>query len=428
MWLMRRTVINTLSRLIMGLSLSVSTPIYAGQLIGETTPQQYSKAAVLNHAPSQKIEFLISSNILTLLELSNKSPEDAEQELASYHQDVSQLNVAEQYLFLLTQGKIKQYYQQHIQVVDLLEQAKLLSDKIAEQQLYSPEFSDLYLILAQSLAAIGDFEEAYQAKKSYIEKFNDYSDKKRDNTVALLTKKYEIAHKVEANNLLDNENKLKVLQLGDVKRQQENQLRNFIWIFCVILIFILLFFRQFKVRKKLILLTKTDSLTGVLNRSALFAQGQALTQHSIEQQNELSVLLFDIDHFKNINDELGHKTGDLVLVEIAKLVSETMRARDVFARLAGEEFVILLPNTDIDKAKAIAVRVIEKIAQYNFRNLGIKRPITLSIGVANMKDTVPAFDDILHAADLAMYQAKQQGRNQMVNYATIAEDQERQAN
>jgi diguanylate cyclase (GGDEF)-like protein len=72
--------------------------------------------------------------------------------------------------------------------------------------------------------------------------------------------------------------------------------------------------------------------------------------------------------------------------------------------------------------------VTEKVAQHSFNHLGVTSPITLSIGVANIKDTTAVFEDILHAADLAMYQAKQRGRNQMVNYATIAEDQERRIN
>ena len=140
------------------------------------------------------------------------------------------------------------------------------------------------------------------------------------------------------------------------------------------------------------------------------------------------MLLFDIDHLKQVNDNYGHHVGDLVLVEISNLVNETMRDRDFLARLGGEEFVVLLPNTDIDKAKAIAVRIVEKISQHSFHHLGVNQQITLSIGVANIKDTNADFDDILHAADLAMYKAKTLGRNQMVNYATIAEDQERRAN
>jgi diguanylate cyclase (GGDEF)-like protein len=377
---------------------------------------------------SNRAEYKVATNLLDELKLASHSPEEAEQKLVNYQQKISTLNVAEQYLMLLMQAKIKQHNSQHQQAIDLLEQAKVLSEDISKKQLSQPIFADLYLALAKSLAAMNDFERAYQAKKRYIEKFNDYSDEKRDKTIDLLTEKYEIAHKVEANELLDNESRLNALQLDEVKKHQVNQQRNFILIFCSILIFALLFLRQFKVRKKLLFLSNTDSLTSLLNRSALFSHGQDLVKQTVEQQTDLSILLFDIDHFKHVNDEYGHQIGDSVLVEVTKLVNEAMRARDTFGRLGGEEFVILLPDTNVDKAKAIAVRVTEKVAQHSFNHLGVTSPITLSIGVANIKDTTAVFEDILHAADLAMYQAKQRGRNQMVNYATIAEDQERRIN
>lgn len=140
---------------------------------------------------------------------------------------------------------------------------------------------------------------------------------------------------------------------------------------------------------------------------------------STQQQLKLSVLLFDIDDFKLINDNFSHHVGDMVLTKVAQLVSETMRSRDIFARIGSNEFVAILPSTDIDKAKAIAVRVIEKITQHDFSELGLNNNITISLGVANNHDTKAIFDDLLRAADFAMYQARAQGRNQMVSYSAI---------
>jgi diguanylate cyclase (GGDEF)-like protein len=252
-----------------------------------------------------------------------------------------------------------------------------------------------------------------------------FSDAQRDNIVKQLTEKHEIIHKIESNKLLDKRNELKATRLDDVEKQQAILQRNIILILCTIFVFMLLFLRQLKVRKKLILITKTDSLTGLINRTALFAEGEQLIKIATEQELDLSVLLFNIDHFKAINDNFGHHVGDLVLANVAQLVSETMRSRDIFSRLGGKEFVAILPSTDIDKAKAIAMRVMEKITLYDFSELGVDSNITLSLGVANNRDTKTIFDELLHAADLAMYQAKVQGRNQMVSYSVIVKDKER---
>ncbi len=370
-------------------------------------------------------EFSIRPDVLTLVELSTNTPNQKHTFSKKLNVDLSTLNYGEQYLVLLARARIKQYEKKHQAVISLIEQAKLLRKHIAEKQLNTPVFSSSYLVLSNSYIAVKDYDKAYQAKKSFVDEYYDYSDVKREETVKQLTKKYEITHKIAANKLLDNQNKLKELRIDDVNRQQHEQQRQFILIICTILLFILLFLRQLKVRKKLILLTQIDSLTGLLNRAALFKKGENLVQSASKNQHELSFLLFDIDHFKLINDRYGHHVGDLVLEKIAKLVEETMRARDVFARLGGEEFVILLPNTDVDKAKAIAVRVMEKISLHNFAELGVDHNITLSIGVANFNNANAGFDDILHAADLAMYQAKALGRNQMVSYKSIAKDQER---
>lgn len=370
-------------------------------------------------------EHKLRADIIALVELSVTAPDEARGRLLSFNLDVSTLNYGEQYLLLLAQAQIKQHDQEYQAAISLIEKTTALRKYIDEKQLSTPLFSNAYVVLSASYVAIKDYDNAYQAKKNFVDEFNDYSDTKREDTVKKLTKKYEIAHKIEANELLVNQNKLKKLRIGEVHEQQQDQQQQFVLITLTIVLFILLFLRQLKIRKKLLLLTKTDSLTGILNRSALFNKGQKLVQNAKQQHLELSTLLFDIDHFKLINDDFGHHVGDLVLEKIAQLVSETMRARDVFSRLGGEEFVILLPNTDIDKAKAIAVRVMEKVSSYNYSAIGVDRPITLSIGVANLKDTKAVFDDVLHAADLAMYQAKAQGRNQMVSYESIAKAQER---
>ncbi|MBL4941623.1 MAG: GGDEF domain-containing protein [Colwellia sp.] len=370
-------------------------------------------------------EYNLRADIITFVQLSSSAPNKAYVLLSTFDLDATAYNYAEQYLVLLAKAKIKQYQQQHQEVISLIKKTIALRKYIVEKQLNTPLFSNAHLVLATSYAAIKDFDQAYQAKKDFVDEYNDYSDDNRENTVKELTKKYEIAHKIEANELLDNQNKLKELRLEEVHKQQQDQQQQFILITLTIILFVLLFLRQLKIRKKLLFLTKTDSLTGILNRAALFNQGQKLVKISSQKELQLSLSLFDIDHFKSINDEFGHHVGDLVLEKISHLVSETMRARDVFSRLGGEEFVIILPNTDIDKAKAIAVRVMEKIADHDFGECGVNRPITLSIGVANLNETKAVFDDLLHAADLAMYQAKAQGRNQMVSYANIAEHQER---
>jgi diguanylate cyclase (GGDEF)-like protein len=270
--------------------------------------------------------------------------------------------------------------------------------------------------LANSYESIKEYDNAYQNKQIFVDKYNSYRDAQRESNIEKLTEKHEVAHKIEENKLLTDQNKLKELRIDDVHKQQKDQQRRFMLIICTILLFLLLFLRQLKVRKKLLLLTKTDSLTGLLNRAELFKKGNQLFHEALEKKLEFSVLLFDIDHFKLINDQFNHSVGDLVLKKIALLVNETMRSRDVLARLGGEEFVSVLPNTDIDQAKGIAVRVMEKIANYNFNEIGVDSRITLSIGVANLQDANAKFDNIIHAADLAMYQAKAQGRNQMVSY------------
>ena len=374
---------------------------------------------------TQVNEFTLRSEIITLVELATTAPNKAHNIVEELASDTSIYNYAEQYLIVLAQAKIKQDENQHEAVITLIEQAKPLTEYIAEKQLNLPIFSEAYLVLATSYTALKDYKNAYQNKKSFVDHYNDYSDTKREYAIEKLTDKYEVANKNQENELLANQNKLKALHLNAVKKEQQDLQRKIMLIFSTILLFFLLFLRQFKVRKKLLLLSKIDSLTALLNRAALFKEGNKLVKKARKEQLELSVLLFDIDFFKLINEDFGHSVGDAVLKKIAELVSETMRSRDVLARLGGEQFVAILPSSDLDHAKAIAVRVLEKIAQYNFNKLGVKRTITLSLGVANIKNTNAAFDDILHAADLAMYQAKAQGRNQVVSYESIVEDQER---
>ena len=306
-----------------------------------------------------------------------------------------------------------------------LEKPKEVALDIPKTALTVSEDLAMHLSLAKQYAAENKFELAYLEKKEYLKKYRLFRKEQRNEMSKSLTKDYEIDEKTALNEKLKSKNEWKLLRVAEIQQQKRDQQYHFILIISVALIFILLFFRQLKIRNKLIRLAKIDPLTGLDNRNSLFEHGQRLAKKFLRLPYDFSVLLLDLDYFKNINDSYGHQIGDQVLIIIAELINETMRSRDVLARLGGEEFVALLPYADANTAKAIAMRINEKIAEHNFSAVGCKSSITLSIGVASMTKENNSFDELLHGADLAMYQAKKQGRNKVINYQNIAAIQER---
>ncbi|MFA0439031.1 hypothetical protein BCU70_10065 [Vibrio sp. 10N.286.49.C2] len=161
--------------------------------------------------------------------------------------------------------------------------------------------------------------------------------------------------------------------------------------------------------------SETDSLTGIANRRFFFHTLNSLI-HSKRTDDHLSQLaLIDIDFFKNVNDTFGHQAGDFILVSFVKLMQQLIRKSDVLARMGGEEFALLLPNTHASKAEKIAQRIKQATAAqcFNYDNHSIS--MTISMGITSI--VLPTTDkDIFSQADIALYRAKAEGRNRVIVY------------
>ncbi len=163
-------------------------------------------------------------------------------------------------------------------------------------------------------------------------------------------------------------------------------------------------------------LALTDELTGLYNRRYVIAHLEELVARANHDgATDTSVMMFDIDHFKSVNDQCGHPGGDDALRQIADRALRGVRSIDLVARLGGEEFVVVMPETPIGAAATVAERLRNSVAGEPFliHTVGERRPITISAGVAvaRMGDTV---DSLLRRADDALYQAKNSGRNRVV--------------
>ncbi|HJV87648.1 MAG TPA: diguanylate cyclase [Noviherbaspirillum sp.] len=161
-------------------------------------------------------------------------------------------------------------------------------------------------------------------------------------------------------------------------------------------------------------LAQTDFLTGVANRRQfLLLAGQELS-HAARYGGPLSVLMVDIDHFKKINDTYGHKSGDIVLQTFAALFRNATRAVDVIGRLGGEEFAAVLPQTDGERAREVATRLLEAVSSAEVRlDDGRTVRFTVSIGLASRARPDDTIDSMLGRADAALYEAKNTGRNRI---------------
>jgi diguanylate cyclase (GGDEF)-like protein len=155
----------------------------------------------------------------------------------------------------------------------------------------------------------------------------------------------------------------------------------------------------------------TDPLTGLLNRRGFFEAAAMVMGRNRKSMAPVSVLAFDLDHFKSVNDRYGHAVGDAVLQMFARVVRETMRTEDVIGRLGGEEFVAVLPGT-LKDACAAAERVRSALAAASIVRNGERIAVTVSIGVA-CGSPQSAIDTLITRADVALYGAKTQGRNRV---------------
>jgi diguanylate cyclase (GGDEF)-like protein len=170
----------------------------------------------------------------------------------------------------------------------------------------------------------------------------------------------------------------------------------------------------------------TDFLTGLKTRG-FFEQQLGLEMARAERRTTpLAVLMIDIDHFKRLNDSFGHHVGDIVLRDLAAILTRELREIDTAARYGGEEFILLLPETNLQGAMLVAQRLRSAVEQADFITAPGQKPerVTISIGVALFPDEAHFKADLLEAADVALYQAKAQGRNRVVLHADLKNHKE----
>jgi len=163
----------------------------------------------------------------------------------------------------------------------------------------------------------------------------------------------------------------------------------------------------------------TDELTGLWNRRHFMQAGRQEIERARRYGQSLALLMIDADHFKRVNDQHGHAVGDATLKRLAQIIRETVREVDIPGRLGGEEFAVLLPNTDLDNAGAFAERLRQTIEQHAPEPSERIPPITVSIGVTAYHSTLSSFDELLRIADDALYRAKEQGRNCVIQKAEV---------
>lgn len=164
-----------------------------------------------------------------------------------------------------------------------------------------------------------------------------------------------------------------------------------------------------RLARRLLAQAAEEALTGLSNLRGFEHAAAARWAHG----EALALLAVDADHFKRINDAHGHAVGDAVLRWLGGLLTETARQHDVVARLGGEAFVLLLPNSTPEQALAAAERLRERIAQRPFDEDGVRLRVTVSIGIATRRDDDTAIDDLLRRADRALHAAKAAGRNRV---------------
>ncbi|WKY47477.1 GGDEF domain-containing protein [Eubacteriaceae bacterium ES3] len=190
---------------------------------------------------------------------------------------------------------------------------------------------------------------------------------------------------------------------------------SFIIVSGIIMLAVFLINKSFqKDNEKFFNMSITDELTGLYNRIYFFKSGLEAFEDFIRYSTKFTVLMIDLDSLKEVNDQHGHSAGDLVLEEFARILSDTLRTVDIPARIGGEEFAVILKNTDLKQTANVAERIRETLEETEIKFKKDILKITCSIGGQQVSSMSNSFDDVLLESEKKMTQAKEKGRNKVI--------------
>ena len=270
--------------------------------------------------------------------------------------------------------------------------------------------------LAAELAyAKNNDRQAFQLSRQYYEKYNKLQVKNSSIRLTSARAAMETERKYIEQALTQQRKKVTVLESESMNQQELQNLYLLIFILCGSVIVITVITIQYKNNKKMYALSIKDPLSGLYNRRYIFEYLSNHLEGVIIGKTELSVILFDIDDFKSINDKFGHPFGDVVIKSFADICHNVFRNEDTLGRIGGEEFLCILPRTDEKQSKIIASRLLKSISREIYSNKP-ELQITVSIGIATLSEISPTSETLYLHADAALYQAKHNGKNNVVIY------------
>jgi diguanylate cyclase (GGDEF)-like protein len=256
-----------------------------------------------------------------------------------------------------------------------------------------------------------DFKSAYHLQKESRKLLKSYQSNERETLRSKYKVMFDTDQALLKNQLLERDKQLDKIALENSAQQNKLQMLLTIVVSLLALGMIFFIYRQRLNNEILNKLANTDMLTELANRRYTFIYAEAMLTQANKNKENLSVIIFDVDHFKKINDTYGHSGGDIALKEISLIANGFIRNHDILGRVGGEEFLVILPNTSSKQALEIAERIRQAIMKKEFALGEDVVNISASFGIAQSTQNQSNFNQLFHKADVALYQAKNGGRN-----------------
>ncbi|SEH88733.1 diguanylate cyclase (GGDEF) domain-containing protein [Rheinheimera pacifica] len=341
-------------------------------------------------------------------------------EITSLYQSISEDVVATGYPMLIA-GILNITAQAYLRAGDLSNAELLAATALRQIEHTSINFvqTELYKLLADLEKRKGNFEAAlaYFEKHSALEK--TYQDDKTNQQLAFHLAEGELEVKDKRIALLDKDNELLSLQKNLYEHEVKQNRLLLLLLFSVLIIASFMAYRGMSGRKRFKKIAEFDQLTGISNRYHFNNLAKVALDYCELNAKPAALILFDLDYFKTINDNYGHATGDWALQQVVKTCRNFMRNNDVFGRIGGEEFAVVLPGCHADKAALLAEICRDAIATIDTTESGYQFPLSASFGVSSSDISGYQLKQLLADADLAMYSAKQSGRDQIATYTHL---------